>query len=107
MVQVHITVGIALFVLNLGAGAWGVTAWLAKRPSPGFWYLLRAAQAAVVAQAILGGLLIATNHRSSDDLHYLYGILPLGIMLMTEAMRVGAAQHAVGDIDYTDIPEED
>ena len=34
---------------NLLAGAWGAIAWLRRRPSVAFWYLLRVAQVAVVA----------------------------------------------------------
>jgi hypothetical protein len=106
MAEVHYSVGGLLFALNLIAGVWGIVAWLTKHPSPMFWYLLRAAQIAVVAQAALGATLLIANHRANDELHYLYGILPLVITLVTEMMRVGAAQQVVGDIDYEKLPEE-
>jgi hypothetical protein len=107
MTNLHITVGIAVFALNLAAGAWGVFAWLTRRPSAAFWYLLRSAQGAVVLQTFLGAVLLIGGNESSDDLHYLYGALPLGVMLATEAMRVGAAQQVVGDTDYAKLPEDE
>lgn len=107
MTGIHMATGIVLFSLNLAAGAWGVTAWLTRRPSPSFWYLLRAAQAAVVVQAFLGAVLLLAGHEATGELHYLYGVLPVAIMLVTEGMRVGAAQRVVGDTDYTALPEDE
>lgn len=107
MTQVHITVGIALIALNAFAGIWGVGSWLLRRASPFFWYVLRAAQATTVLQAALGATLLIANYKASDELHYLYGILPLVIALLTEMMRVGAAQREVGDVDYTTLPDDE
>lgn len=106
MTQLHLTLAIAMFALNLLAGAWGVAAWLLRRPTTIFWYLLRTAQVSVVAQAVVGVLLMMFGHKAGDDLHYLYGILPLGLALVTEIMRVGAAQQVVGDTDYEKLPED-
>jgi hypothetical protein len=100
-------VGIGLIALNLIAGIWGITAWLTRKPSVWFWHLLRGAQIFVVLQTILGVSLLLSDHKASSDLHYLYGLLPLPIMLITEMMRIGAAQKVVGDIEYEKLPEED
>lgn len=100
-------VGIGLIALNLIAGAWGAFAWLTRRPSVAFWYLLRAAQVFIVLQTILGVSLLLSDHEASSGLHYLYGLLPLPLMLMTEMMRVGAAQRVVGEIDYSKLPEDE
>jgi hypothetical protein len=107
MADVHLILGIAVLATNLVAGLWGLYAWLRRRPSVAFWYLLRVAQIAIVLQTVLGVALLLTEHHAGSDLHYLYGLLPLPLMLMTEMMRVGAAQHVVGDIDYSNIPEAD
>jgi ABC-type xylose transport system permease subunit len=96
-----------LLSLNLLAGVWGTAAWLLRKPSVTFWYLLRAAQVTVVLQAVLGALLLLDNHEAAEDIHYLYGVLPIGIAFLTEMMRVGAAQKVVGDIDYAELPEDD
>jgi len=99
MVGLHIAVGVLLIVLNAAAGLVGGIAWFRSRASIPFWYLLRAAQAAVFLQALLGGLLVVTNHEPEESLHYLYGILPLLVSFIAEGARLDAAQREVGDLD--------
>ena len=103
MVAVHVVVGCALIVLNLAAFAVGGIAWYRDRPSIRFWYLLRAAQAAVFLQAMLGGLLVFTNHEPDDSLHYLYGILPLVVSLIAEGARTGAAERELRDVEFESL----
>ena len=100
MVVVHLIVGCAVILLNLVAFAFGGVAWLRDRPSVPFWLLLRAAQVSVFIQVMLGGVLVFTNHKPDDSLHYLYGILPLLVSLIAEAARTGAAERELGDIDF-------
>lgn len=107
MVEVHLVVGVTLIALNLLAFAVGGVAWLRDRPSAPFWYLLRAAQAAVFAQALLGGLLMFSGHEASSDLHYLYGILPLVVSFLAEGARAGAADRELGDVDFESLPAAD
>jgi heme A synthase len=106
MVAVHVVVGCAVIALNLVAFAIGGVAWYRDRPSVRFWYFLRAAQAAVFLQAMLGGLLVFTGHKPDDDLHYLYGILPLVVSLIAEGARAGAAERELGDVDFESLPTE-
>jgi heme A synthase len=107
MAEVHLVVGCALIALNLAAFASGGVSWLRDRPSVPFWYLLRAAQASVFLQALLGGLLVFTGHEPSDDLHYLYGILPLVVSFIAEGARAGAAQRELGEVDFEALPAAD
>jgi hypothetical protein len=100
MVGLHIAVGFCVISLNLAAGAVGGLAWFRHRPSVPFWYLLRIAQVSVFIQALLGGLLVVTNHEPGDDLHYVYGILPLVISFIAEGARAGAAQRELGEVDF-------
>jgi hypothetical protein len=100
--DVHLAVGIAVLATNLLAGVWGAIAWARHDPSIWFWYLLRVAQAVVVVQVTLGLILLATDHRASDQLHYVYGVALLVVTLVTEAMRVGAAQRELEDIEDVD-----
>lgn len=100
MVGLHIAVGCGVIALNLAAGLIGGIAWFRRRPSIPFWYLLRFAQVSVFIQALLGGLLVVTNHQPPDDLHYLYGILPLAVSFVAEGARAGAAQRELGEVDF-------
>ncbi len=106
MDAVHLLVGVAVLLLNLAAGAAGGVAWFRRRSSVPFWYLLRAAQVAVFVQVMLGGLLVFTGHEAPDDLHYLYGVLPLVVSFLAEGARAGAAERELGDTDFESLPAE-
>jgi heme A synthase len=107
MIGLHIAVGVCLIALNAAAGVVGGIAWYRDRPSIPFWYLLRAAQVSVFVQALLGGLLVVTNHEPEEGLHYLYGVLPIVVSFIAEAARIDAAQREVGETDYENLPEAD
>jgi hypothetical protein len=105
VLAVHISVGIAVIVSNLLAGGWGGVAWLRHRPSVGFWYALRVAQAAVVLQVGLGAILLLSG-READGLHYLYGVLPIVVSLLAEGARAGAAERELTGLDFESLPKE-
>lgn len=105
MVGLHIAVGVLLIALNGAAFAVGGIAWLRHQASIPFWYLLRAAQASVFAQALLGGLLVVTGHEQDEGLHYLYGILPLVVSFIAEGARADAAHREVAEIDYESLTD--
>jgi len=106
MLGIHIAVGFSVIALNLAAGLVGGIAWFRDRPSVPFWYLLRIAQVSVFIQALLGALLVVTDHEPKDDLHYLYGILPLVISFIAEGARAGAAQRELGEVDFESLDAE-
>jgi hypothetical protein len=89
-----------VLALNAAAALWGAAAWLARRASVSFWYLLRVAQGSVILQVLLGALLLISGREASDALHYMYGTSPLLVNLFAEGMRVGAAQHEIGERDF-------
>ena len=105
MVEVHLVVGICLLAANLVAGVWGGYAWLERKPSAGFWYALRIAQATVILQALIGLLLVFTGH-PGDELHILYGVLPLVVSLLAEVIRLGSASAELGDLDVHSLAPE-
>lgn len=105
MIEVHIAAAVAVGVLNLVAGSLGGVQWLRREASIPFWYLLRAAQTAVFIQVMLGGLLVFSGHEATEDLHYVYGLLPLPVSLLAEAARAGAAQQELGDLDFESLDE--
>ena len=105
MTSVHVGLGVAVLVTNGLAGAWGGIAWLRRAPSTVFWYLLRVAQAVVVLQVAVGLALILTGREAPDELHFVYGIAPLVVSLVSEGMRVGAAQRELDDVPDLDALE--
>lgn len=91
MTTAHIVVGSLVIVLSLLATVVGGWRWYRMRASTLFWRLLRAAQAVLVLQIVLGGVLLLLGHRPHGGLHYLYGLLPLGISFVAEQLRVASA----------------
>ncbi len=109
MSGVHAALALAVLAANLLAGGWGAVAWLRREPSVAFWYLLRIAQVLVVVQVVVGLLLVGSGRSAPDALHVVYGTAPLVVALVSEAMRVGAAQRElaeVGDIDALERSEQ-
>ena len=100
-------VGIAVLVSNAVAAAWGAIGWLRRdaRSAIAFWPLLRVAQATVVIQAVVGLLLLARGASAPDGLHVAYGIVPLFVSLISEAMRAGVAQRELEGIEDVDALE--
>ncbi|MCW3062938.1 MAG: hypothetical protein JWN32_110 [Solirubrobacterales bacterium] len=89
--MVHVAVGVAVLALSLAAGGWGAWCWYRVRETRVFWPLLRAAQGAVVLEALIGVVLLAIGRRGYGSLHILYGVLPIAISFVAEQLRIGAA----------------
>ncbi len=66
--------------------------WYRGEASRGFWVSLRVAQAGALIFAAGVGVLAALGHQPSDNLFYLYALLPLGISFLAEQLRVASAQ---------------
>ncbi len=107
MVGLHIAVGTLVVLLDGAAGLIGGIAWYRKRASIPFWYLLRGAQVVVFIQALIGGLLVVTGHKAGEELHYLYGILPLFVSFIAEGARFGAAERELGETDPESLSEDE
>ncbi|HEY7268133.1 MAG TPA: hypothetical protein VH501_10590 [Solirubrobacterales bacterium] len=105
MPEVHLVVGVGLIAANLVAGAWGGYSWLERKPSAGFWYALRIAQATVILQTLLGLLLVFSGHHASE-LHILYGVLPIVVSLLAEIVRLGSASAELSELDVHSLPPE-
>ena len=95
----HATMGIVVLCANAAAAAWGAIAWLRKEPSVWFWYVLRVAQVTVVVQVAVGLWLLISGNQPRDELHYLYGVAILAVTMVSEGMRVGAAQRELEGVD--------
>jgi hypothetical protein len=89
--QVHLVVGVLAIALNGTAGLYGAWRWWRVQASVWFWRVLRAGQAIVVLQVVLGGVLVLLGHKP-PGLHVLYGVLPLLVSVIAEQLRIGAAQ---------------
>ena len=108
MVHVHEVFAIVALATNAVAAVWGGFSWYRGIPSRAFWWFLRVAQASVVVQVILGLVLLGEGHRPPDQLHYVYAVAPLLVALVTEAMRAGASQRELEQVDDPEgLPRRD
>jgi hypothetical protein len=106
MTQAVVAGAIAVASLNLLAGLLGAWLWYdgapGERQGAAFWLILRVAQGSALALALAVGSLAAAGHYSSDDLFYLYSLLPLAIGLVAEQLRVASAQTILDQRDLDD-----
>ncbi len=61
---------------------------------------------AVVLQALFGSVLLLTGRESPDGLHYLYGVLPVGVSMFAEAARASAGARELEGIDFQALPRD-
>src|SRR4051794_3336197 len=99
MTAVHAVVGIVMTGLFATAGLLGAWRWWRAEPTRLFWPLVRIAQGLVVVEAVLGGVLLLDGRRPSDDLHYLYGLLPLVVGFVAEQLRLAATDTVLASRD--------
>jgi hypothetical protein len=83
---------IAVAAVNGFAAALGAWRWYREQSSRGFWIALRVAQVGALAYAVAIGVLAAAGRSSSQQLFYLYALLPLAVAFVAEQLRVASAQ---------------
>jgi hypothetical protein len=87
---------IAVAALNACSGLMGAWLWYRGAP-PGawanaFWVALRVGQGSALTLAVAVGSLAAAGKDASDQLFYLYALLPLAVAFVAEQLRVASAQ---------------
>jgi hypothetical protein len=111
MTQAVVAGAIAVAALNGMAGLLGALLWYdgdrseIGRPDRGagaFWVLLRAGQGSALVLALAVGSLAAAGNYSTDQLFYLYALLPLAIGVVAEQLRIASAQTI---LDQRQLPD--
>jgi hypothetical protein len=106
MTEAVVAGSIAVAALNAMAGLLGGWLWYDGDPGEAgariFWLLLRAGQGSVLVLAIAVGSLAVAGKYSSDQLFYLYALLPLAVGVIAEQLRVASAQTVLDQRDLAD-----
>ncbi len=102
MNEAVVAAAIAVAVLNAVPALLGGWRWHRGEPSRTFWILLRVGQGAALTLAILVGYLVVAGKSSTEDLFYLYALLPLAVAFVAEQLRVASAQTI---LDQRDLPD--
>jgi hypothetical protein len=92
---------LVLAALNAVAGLLGGWRWYRCQHSRAFWIGLRVGQMAALLYAGAVGVVAAAGYSASDELFYLYALLPLAIGFVAEQLRVASAQTI---LDRHDLP---
>jgi hypothetical protein len=87
----HGAVGFAAMAFTVAAALLGAWCWWQVRTTAWFWRALRASQAVIIVDVVLGGVDYLVN-RKAPGLHILYGVLPLLVSLIAEQLRIASAQ---------------
>ena len=86
----------AVAALNGAAGLLGAGIWYRGDPTGSaaraFWIALRVGQGSALLFAIAVGVLAAAGKHASENLFYLYALVPLAVAFVAEQLRVASAQ---------------
>jgi hypothetical protein len=83
MLSLHQWLGAVLIVICAAAALWGgLVYWRRRGAGELLAHGLAMAQTLLVAQVGIGLLLLSDDRRAPDDLHYVYGSLALGAVLV-------------------------
>jgi hypothetical protein len=82
----------AVAVLNAVPALLGAWRWYRCENGRAFWVALRIAQVGALLYAVVVGALALAGHSSTEQLFYLYALLPLAVAFVAEQLRVASAQ---------------
>ena len=102
LAQLTEIVAVLVAALNLVAGALGAWAWYRGEAGRAFWHAVRAGQAAASVLALLAAVLLVSGFDASDDLLYLYLVLPVTVSIIAEQLRIASAQTVLDQLGLED-----
>jgi hypothetical protein len=104
-IQVRGTVldgALVVAALNAVTALLGAWRWYREQASRAFWVCLRVGQVAALVFVGGVGVLAAAGKYPSENLFYLYAVLPLAIAFVAEQLRVASAQTILDQHDLED-----
>jgi hypothetical protein len=108
----HTQAGAIAIVVNALAAVIGATAWLLHANPRAFWITLRAGQALIMLEAVIGAALLLAGH-DMPRLHLVYGLTPIAIAFLAEQLRFTATptlleqRGLAGGADVANLPEHE
>jgi hypothetical protein len=102
MTELVVWGAVAVAALNAVPALLGAWRWYRLQNSRAFWVALRVAQVGALLYAVVVGVLAAAGHSSTEQLFYLYALLPLAVAFVGEQLRVASAQTILDQRDLQD-----
>jgi hypothetical protein len=100
--EIMLDAALVVAAINGIAGLLGALRWLRSQPSAAFWVGVRVGQATAIAYAALTGVAYLAHWRPSNNLFYLYALLPVVIGLVAEQLRVISADQVLANLELED-----
>ena len=88
---------IAVALVNGLAGAYGLFRWYRVEESRGFWLGVRVGQVGSLAFGLMAGVLWLEDRKPTDNLFYIYALLPIAIGMIAEQLRLTAAEQVLAN----------
>jgi hypothetical protein len=108
--DLHTQLGAIAVAINALAALIGFVAWLFRRNPRVFWICLRAGQAMIMVEAVVGAALLLDG-RDMPRLHLVYGLTPIAVAFLAEQLKVMATPTLLdqrgleGGADVAKLPE--
>jgi hypothetical protein len=108
--SLHTYLGAVAVAINALAALLGGAAWATTRNPKAFWILLRAGQALVMLEAVVGSALLLAGE-DMPRLHLVYGLTPIAVAFLAEQLRIMATPTLLeqrgmsGGADVAKLPE--
>jgi hypothetical protein len=97
--SIHTSLGGLAIGLNALAAVLGALAWLARRNPRLFWLVLRAGQALIMVEAVIGAVLLLDG-KDLPRLHLVYGLTPIAVAFLAEQLKLLATQTLLEKHDF-------
>lgn len=81
--------------VNAVAGAFAGWRWWRVEPHDAVWPLLRAGQIVAALWALTAGALALSGYQPSDNLYWLYAVLPIAVGVIAEQLRIASAEQVL------------
>lgn len=88
-------VSLLVSVVSLASGLWGAWLWWRLDAQHRYWIAVRATQGGALLLALLAGAVWASGTHPDNWLFWLYALLPVGISLVAEQLRIVAAEQVL------------
>lgn len=96
VILLHYWLGVLLIAINLTAGIWGLIVWRGRAAAGRtYGHVLALSQTVIIGQAVIGLLLLSSDLRAPEQLHYVYGLLPAALVVFAYSARGSKPQRNI------------